>query len=102
MCTVIHSSDSSTFVTVCDFNRNCFLIKVSMSTSVVPPRRDLANHNEEYERSGVLFNCPSTAIPLTLQGFNPYHTFRMGTEDPVSVPAAHPAHAPALDLMAQL
>ena len=24
-------------------------------------------------------NCPSAAIPLTLQGFNPYHTFRMGT-----------------------
>jgi len=48
--------------------------------SVVPPRRDLANHNEGYERSGVLLNCPSTAIPLTLQGFNPYDTFRMGTE----------------------
>ena len=49
-----------------------------MSTSVVPPRRVLANHNEEYERSGVLLNCPSTPISLTSQGFNPYHTLWMG------------------------
>jgi hypothetical protein len=45
-------------VTVCAFNRNCFLIKVSISTSVISPRRVLANHNEEYEQTGVLLNCP--------------------------------------------
>src|SRR5260370_16412458 len=33
MCTSMHSSVSSTFVTVWAFKRNCFLINVSMSTS---------------------------------------------------------------------
>ena len=81
MCTAIHSSVSFTFVTVWDFNRNCFLIKVSISTSAVPPRRVLANHNEEYERPGVLLNCPSTAIPLILQAFNAHHSFGIGAEN---------------------
>jgi len=58
MCTVMHSSVASNFVTVCAFNRNCYLIKVSISTSVISPRRVLANHNEEYEQPGVLLNCP--------------------------------------------
>jgi len=39
-------------------------IKACIGTSVVFPRRVLANRNEEYELSGVLLDCLSTAILL--------------------------------------
>jgi hypothetical protein len=34
MSTIMYSSVSSTLVTVCAFNPNCFLMNVSMSTSI--------------------------------------------------------------------
>jgi len=46
MCTTIDSSVSSTCVTLCAFRRSCFLIKVSMSTSVFLLRCVLANNFE--------------------------------------------------------
>ena len=48
MYTIMNSSVSSTLVTVCAFRRSCFLIKVSMSTSV--PFEVLLQSLEEGQR----------------------------------------------------
>ena len=45
-----------------------------------PPSCVLANHFEEYERTGVPLNHQSSAISLQLHGFRDRYTFGIGTQ----------------------
>ena len=78
MCTRMHSPVSPTFVTVWAFKRNCFLINVSISTSVGFLSCSWSE-TTKFNRCGVLFKRLSIRNSKHSHGFNCHYTFRIGT-----------------------
>src|SRR5215469_6784326 len=78
MCTSMHVSLSSTLVTVWAFKRNCFLINVSMSTSVGPFRVPWSE-TTKVNRCGVLFKPLSIRNTKHSNGFARHYTLGTGT-----------------------
>ena len=74
MYTTMNSSVSSTLVTVCAFRRSCFLINVSMSTSVGSFRVPWSE-TTKVPRCGVLFKPLSTRNPKHSQDLACHYTF---------------------------
>jgi hypothetical protein len=77
MWTIMYRSVSSTLVTACDFNPSCFLMNVSMSTSIPllsgPPTAALKRLDEARIQAG-----RSEAKLLHLKLFNLNYTFGRG------------------------
>jgi len=73
----MQASLASTLVTVWAFKRNCFLIKVSMSTSDRSFRVPWSE-TTKVTRYGVLLNPPSTRNPKHSKGRKCHYTFRIG------------------------
>src|SRR5438477_13124640 len=74
----MHSSVSSTLVTVWAFKRNCFLIKVSMSTSVRSFRIPWSE-TRNYLDTGVPFKLPPGCNFNSSKRLNAHYTFRRRT-----------------------
>ena len=93
MYTSMHSSVSSTLVTVWAFKRNCFLIKVSMSTSVRSFRVPWSE-TTKVNRCAVLFKPLSTRNSKHSKTFRWHYTFRIGANrsfyEEVLVVRVHP------------
>src|SRR5205085_12501288 len=75
----MHSSVSSTLVTVWAFKRNCLLIKVSMSTSVRSFRIPWSE-TRNYLDTGVPFKLPPGCNFNSSKRLNAHYTFRRRTD----------------------
>src|SRR3954471_20308452 len=95
----MHSSVSSTLVTVWAFKRNCFLIKVSMSTSVRSFRIPWSE-TRNYLDTGVPFKLPPGCNFNSSKRLNAHYTFRRRTRYPMTKTSAQQTlpHADAFDL----